>query len=477
MTQALTLTRTQLGPRLLTLALLGILAGCTSLAPEYIRPASPVAAGISNEYSGYVSEIKAAEDLQPYTQWEQLFVDSGLQNLIRQALIQNRDYRIAAFNIEKVRAQYQISQANRLPTIGISASGNSTGDAGSSQSNEQQYTASVGLTSYELDFFGRLKSLSDAALAQYLGTQAAQQSLRLSLIAEVANAYYNLAADQANLQRIKETLTSRQASHELIERRFAAGVIGELDVQQSRVALETARADLARNALLVLQDKNALRVLTGGEINAADLPKLGAGNWRQVVATPQLPTQLKSDILLRRPDVQRAEYLLQSANANIGAARAAFFPTITLTTGIGVASSSLSDLFSGGSGAWLFAPQLTLPIFDGGRNQANLDAAKAEREIALATYEKTIQQAFREVSNSLSQTSSDLDRLAAQQSQLAAAKRAYDIAQARYNSGIGAYLDVLESQRVLYQVELAFNNLQLQLVVNQVNLYKATALY
>jgi multidrug efflux system outer membrane protein len=455
---------------LISIAIVAILSGCTSLAPQYERPASAVPAEINN---GYVAEAKSNSDLQPYTQWELLFTDPALQNLIRTALANNRDYRVAALNIDKVRAQYQITQASRWPTIGLNAGSNVQGKTSGDSNISRQYSATVGLTSYEIDLFGRIKSLNDAALAQYLGSQAAQQSLRLSLIAEVANAYYNLAADQANLKRVSATLASREQSHTLIERRFAAGIVGELDVQQSKIALETARGDQARYQALIVQDQNALRVLLGGEVAVADLPS----DFKIATASLALPSQLSSEVLLRRPDVQQAELALQAANANIGAARAAFFPSITLTANTGFASNSLSNLFQSGSGMWLFAPQLNLPIFDGGRNQANLDIAKAERDIALANYDKAIQTAFREVSDGLTQASSDQDRVKAQQAQVTAAQRAFDIAQARYQKGVAAYLEVLESQRALYLAEQTFNTLKLQQAQNWVNLYKATALY
>ncbi|QLI80367.1 efflux transporter outer membrane subunit [Chitinibacter fontanus] len=455
---------------LISIAILAILSGCTSLAPQYERPASVVQAEINN---GYAPVANANQELQPYTQWEQLFTEPALQNLIRTALANNRDYRVAALNIEKVRAQYQINQASRWPTIGLNAGSNVQGKTSGNSNINRQYSATVGLTSYEIDLFGRIKSLNDAAMAQYLGSQAAQQSLRLSLIAEVANAYYNLAADQANFKRVSATLASREQSHALIERRFAAGIIGELDVQQSKIALETARSDRARYQALIVQDQNALRVLLGSELPVTDLPT----DFALATANPVLPSQLKSEVLLRRPDVQQAELALQAANANIGAARAAFFPSITLTANTGFASNSLSNLFQSGSGMWLFAPQLNLPIFDGGRNQANLDIANAERDIALANYDKAIQTAFREVSDGLTQASSDQDRVKAQQAQVAAAQRAFDIAQARYQKGVAAYLEVLESQRSLYLAEQTFNTLKLQQAQNLVNVYKATALY
>ncbi|WP_348944410.1 efflux transporter outer membrane subunit [Chitinibacter sp. FCG-7] len=455
---------------LISIAIVAMLSGCMSLAPTYERPASPVPSEVKD---GYRAAEQSVSDLQPYTQWEKLFTDPQLQTLIRSALAQNRDYRVAALNIEKVRAQYEISQASRLPAIGLNAGANLTGETRGESNVRRQYTATVGLSSYEIDFFGRIKSLNDAALAQYLGTQAAQQSLRLSLIAEVANAYFTLAADQANLQRVSATLASRQESHALIERRFAAGVIGELDVQQSKIAVETARADQARYQALLVQDQNALRVLLGGETGLSD----ATIDVQQALAAPVLPAQLASDVLLRRPDVQQAEFALKAANANIGAARAAFFPSITLTANTGFSSASLSSLFQSGSGLWLFAPQLNLPIFDGGRNQANLDIAKAERDIALAHYDKAIQNAFREVSDGLTVASSHRDRVASQQAQLDAARRAFQIAQARYQKGVGAYLDVLDSQRALYQAEQALTSLQLQQAQNLVNLYKATALY
>ncbi|WP_028448850.1 efflux transporter outer membrane subunit [Chitinibacter tainanensis] len=455
---------------ILSLLLAAALGGCASLAPDYQRPASPVAEQLTGGYTATGQEIKAPE---AYTHWEQLFVEPQLQGLIRAALLNNRDYRIAALNVEKVRAQYQISDANRWPTLGLTAGSSAQGPTSGDGGISRQYSAKIGLSSYELDFFGRVKSLNNAALAQYLASQAGQQSLRLTLIAEVANAYYTLAADQATLRQVEATLQSRNTANALIEKRFAVGVIGELDVQQSRGALAAARNDQARYQALVQQDWQALQQLVGGALPLQALPD----EWQNTLAATPMPAELPSAVLLRRPDVQQAEYALQAANANIGAARAAFFPSITLTANAGFSSDRLSQLFQSGSGVWLFAPQLNLPIFDGGRNQANLDIAKADRDIALAQYEQAIQTAFREVNDGLTRARTDELQWQSQREQVQIAQRALQIAEARYQRGVGAYLDVLESQRALYAAEQQLIAIRLQQVQNRVKLYKATALY
>ncbi len=459
-------------PLLIVVALLG-LAGCTTLAPDYTRPAAPVSAawpsGPAYKESAAPATGVAAADLA----WRDFFVDAGLRKVIELALVNNRDLRLAALTIEKTRALYQIQRAGLFPTVNASGIGGEQRlPAGVSTTGEsmvaRQYEVNLGFSSYELDFFGRIRSLKDQALEQYLASEQARRSTQITLVGEVANTYLTLAADRQYLKLAQDTLRSQEASYTLIQRRLAVGVSSELDLRQAQTRVEAARVDIARYIGRVAQDENALALLVGSPVPEEFLPtELGT-----VSALKELSAGLPSEVLQRRPDILQAENQLKAANANIGAARAAFFPRITLTSAFGTTSSDLSGLFGSGSASWIFAPRITLPIFDGGRNRANLEVAEADRRIALVQYEKAIQSAFREVADALAQRGTVGDQLAAQQSLVDATSRNYSLAEARYQRGIDSFLPVLDAQRALYGAQQGLIAVRLAQQTNGVTLYK-----
>jgi outer membrane protein, multidrug efflux system len=373
-----------------------VLSGCASMAPKYARPEAPVPvewpSGPAYRENAAVQGRRSAEEIK----WQEFFMDKKLQQLIALALDNNRDLRIAALNIERSQALYRIQRADLFPTVTaagivlnqrIPASLSTTGLTVSSH----DYNVGLGFSSYEIDLFGRVRSLKDQALEQFFATREARRSVQISLIAEVASDYLTLAADKEHLKIAQETFESRQASYNLIESRFKAGASSELDLRQAETTVDSARVDIASYTSLVAQDENALALVIGAPVPANLLPdELGP-----VAALKDLSPGLPSGVLQRRPDIMQAEHLLKAANANIGAARAAFFPRILLTGSLGLSSDQLSELFEGGSGVWSFAPQITLPIFDTGRNRANLKVTEMDRKIFLAQYEQAIQSGFR----------------------------------------------------------------------------------
>lgn len=399
--------------------------------------------------------------------WREFFADPKLEELIGRALASNRDLRVAVLNVERARAQYHVQRADRVPSLGVNGTMVRTG--GDALPTTEAFSVGLGVTEFELDLFGRVRNLSQAALETYFSQEEARRSAQLSLIAEVANAYLTLAADRDQLRLAQATLKTREESHALTEKRHELGAVSALDVNQSRTLVEGARADAARYAGQVAQDANALTLLVGSPIESELLP---ADFSAQVTGLDALPPGLPSEVLLRRPDVLQAEHLLRAANANIGAARAAFFPSITLTGSIGSASSELSNLFAGGTQVWSFVPEVKLPIFEGGRLRGNLQVATVDRDIALAQYEKSIQQGFREVADALALTTTLADQRTALQSLVDAAQRAEDLAQARYAAGRDSYLVRLEAQRTLYVAEQALITTRLAEQSNRVTLYK-----
>ena len=438
------------------------LATCAPMIPKYQRPAAPVAAA----YPGTVAAKEAAGSASD-VEWKNYFGDERLKRLIDVALKNNRDLRVAVLNIEQARAQFQVRRADELPTIGAGAIGSR--QPSGSGSIVSTYTAGLSVTAYELDFFGRVRSLSAAALAQYLGTEEARKNVQIALISAVANTYLSLLADGELLAVTRSTLLTREESLKLTRLKFDAGAASELDYRQAESLLEGARAGLAQLTRQRAVDENAL-VLLLGESMPADLPP-GLGIASQTLIT-ELPVGLPSEVLTRRPDVRQAEQQLISANASIGAARAAFFPRITLTGSAGSASTQLSGLFKSGSAAWSFSPQLLLPIFDAGRNQANLDLANVNRDIAIAQYEKAIQTAFREVADSLAGHATLGEQVRAQEAQANAEAARFKLADLRYSNGVASYLDVLDAQRSLFAAQQAVVQARAQQAQNQVILYK-----
>ncbi|MBW2631448.1 MAG: efflux transporter outer membrane subunit, partial [Deltaproteobacteria bacterium] len=377
--------------------LLGIalfLGSCT-MTPEYTRPEAPIPANWSN--TAAYREPKASTDatVAPELRW-QFFTDARLQKVIETALNSNRDLRLAALNVERVRALYGIQRAELFPTVNAVGSGSKQRVPADLSTTEEsmtveQYGVNLGISSWEIDFFGRIRSLKDQALQMYLATEQARRSAQVSLVSAIANAYLTLAADRGNLKLAHSTLETQQAAYALIQRRYEVGLATELDLRQAQIPVDTARGDVARFAQLVAQDQNALNLLAGSPVPKEFLP----ADLSSVTPLKDISPGLSSEVLLNRPDILQAEHQLKGAYAFIGAARAAFFPRISLTTAVGTASGELSGLFSSGSAAWSFAPQITMPIFDA-RTWAALRVSKADQEIVLTQYEKTIQTAFRE---------------------------------------------------------------------------------
>ena len=444
------------------LAMTVALSGCSSMAPIYERPAAPVAADYSGQPGAGAVGARHAAD----TEWQRFFGDTNLQRLVELALRNNRDLRVAVINIEQARAQLQVRRADLLPSVsaGLAGMRQPTASGGSSS----LYTAGLSVSAFELDLFGRVASLRDAALAQYLATDEARKATQISLVAAVANGYLGLLADQELLALTRQTLVTREESLRLTRLKFEQGVSSELDLRQALSLVEGARATLAQQQRQRALDENALVLLVGGPLALA-LPPIGA--LAETTLGPELPAGLPSDLLTERPDIRRAEQQLIAANANIGAARAAFFPRISLTGSVGIASSELSDLFKGGAFAWSFAPQLLAPIFDAGRNQGNLEVAQAGRDIAVAQYERAIQAAFREVADALAGRATLSEQLRAQVAQADAEAERFRLSDLRYRNGVASYLDVLDAQRSLFGAQQASILARLAMLQNQVTLY------
>lgn len=448
----------QLAPPLtLTLAL----TGCVSLAPKYERPAAPVAATFPD-----TADASAANEAAANIEWRRFFADARLRQLIELALANNRDLRVSILNIEQARAQYQIRRADQLPSLNVGMSGSRGPDA--DDNIKSTYTAGLTVSAFELDFFGRVRNLSKTALAQFLATEEARKSTQISLIASVANVYLSLLADDELLALTQKTLAGRQESLKLIQLKFDNGIISELDLQQGLSLVNNARAALAQQQRQRAQTINLLTLLVGQPLPATLAP---AGTLA-ATSLAELPAGLPSDLLTVRPDIRAAEQQLIGANANIGAARAAFFPRISLTGSAGTASSELSGLFKSGSFAWTVAPQMLLPIFDYGRTRANLNSAKAERDIAVAQYERTIQTAFREVSDALAGQATFSEQLQAQRAIAEAEAKRFNLSDLRYQNGAASYLDLLDAQRSLFGAQQAAIQVNLQRLQNQVTLYR-----
>ena len=456
-----------------SIALLMALTGC-SMMPNYERPAAPVSAAWPDSV-----KLNAANEIA-LGDWPDYFTDPHLQALIAAALENNRDLRIATARIAEARAQYGIQQADRLPNVNVTAGRNaSLTPAGASAFSanaihSQRYDVGISLVSFELDFWGRVASLSEAAKAGYLATEAAQRTFRLSLIADVANAYLSLLEMRERAQLTAETARTRAETRELTARRRDLGVSSDLDYLQADGAYQAALAERANLERQQAAAGSLLDVLVGQPL--AQMKDLPAG--RSLAGqdiNPDLIAGLPAEVLLQRPDVLAAEHKLIAANANIGAARAAFLPRITLTGSVGTASRTLSGLFDAGSGAWSFQPALTLPLFDAGRNSANVDVAEARKVIAVAEYEKTIQQAFREVADLLNARERLAEQLAAQQANADAQNQRLRLVEARYKAGIANHLEVLDAQREAFAAQQGALQVRRTLLAVGAQLYKALA--
>ncbi|MBU1978264.1 MAG: efflux transporter outer membrane subunit [Gammaproteobacteria bacterium] len=443
------------------------LAGC-SLMPEYQRPEPPVSAQWPQ--SAQPEGVRKATA----TEWRTFFPDQRLQALIATALEHNRDMKIAAARVEEARALHGITRADRQPNIDIAGGGQSartpsdlspTGKANISH----RYDVGLSLLSFELDFWGRVKSLDEAALASFLATEEAQHALRLSLIYEVANAYFTLLEMDERTQLARETVKSREETRILIARRREVGLAGDLDFLQADGALELVRAELASLQRQHAAAANALALLAGQQ--PSNLPEGRTLLGQSIVA--DLAADLPAEVLLQRPDVLAAEKRLIAANANIGAARAAFLPRISLTAGLGTASSALSGLFGSGSESWNFQPALRLPLFDGGRSAAGVNLSEARKVIAVAEYEKTIQQAFREVADLLAARTYLVEQLRAQQAAEKAQNERLRLAEARYKAGITSHLEILDAQRESFSAQQTTVQTRRAALAAAAQLYKA----
>ncbi len=470
-------------PNLLTALACALLAGC-NLAPTYQAPALPVPDNVAPPLAQGATAMRTVPlaEAGPM-QWQDFVQEPRLRQLVGLALENNRDLRVAVLAIDKARAQYGVSLADRLPTINATGAGSRTRTADDLTSagranTSGQYGATLGFSSYEIDFFGRVRNLNDAALQEFLRVAENRRSVQLSLLAEVIGAWLLLDADARRLQLARDTLSTRQQALALTRRSHELGATSALALAQAQSSADTARVDAAAFASQVARDHNALALLVGAAVPDALLPaSVGAAQAPAATATTAtallaVPADLPSSALLQRPDLRAAEHALRASYASIGAARAAFFPAITLTASVGTASNALSGLFAGGNGTWTFAPQLRLPIFDAGRNQANLRVAELTRDQAIAQYEKTIQTAFREVADALAERATLDERLAAQASLIAATQRTLDLSDARFRLGADNFLTVLDAQRSLYAAQQADIALRLAEQVNRITLYK-----
>jgi len=452
-------------PHVIALSLsLALLGGCANLAPDYMRPEMPVPASVD----GRAVATQTVEGLD----WQRVITNERLKKVVSLALENNRDLRVAALNIEKARAQYRIEGAALLPAVTGSAGGSSSRYEGDIS---RKYSVGLGVTSYELDFFGRLSNLKESALQDFLAIEATKDSVRNSLIAEVTNAWLTLAADQDLLQLAQETYQSRSKTLELTRKQQELGGTSRLTVVQTQATTEAARGDVANYQGLVEQAGNALNLLVGATVPKDLLPEQQGGRGgvgASALALVDVPAGLSSEVLLRRPDIVSAEHTLIGYNADIGAARAAFFPSITLTGTVGTASSSLNGLFDAATRAWTFVPTLTLPIFNAGKLSAALSVAETTRDIQVATYEKTVQTAFREVSDALSVRGTLAERMAAQKAEVEAYSSSLKLSNERYRSGADSYLNVLDSQRSLYTAQKSLIALQLTEQSNRMTLFK-----
>ncbi|MFI8719759.1 efflux transporter outer membrane subunit [Stenotrophomonas sp. NPDC077464] len=437
-----------------------LLSGCGTLEPR----STEVAPAIPAQWPATASTAATVEVAD--IGWRDYFNDPRLQAVIAQSLDNNRDLRVAVLNVDKARAQYRIQRADRVPAVGVQ--GQMTRSGGDAPVTEQ-FSANLGVVAFELDLFGRVRSLSQAALQQYFAEAANRRNAQLALVAEVANAWLTLGADREQLTIAQATLDSYEHSLRLGEARYQLGGVSALELSQTRTLVETARTDVARFQGQLAQDRNALVLLAGGPVDDALLPD---GEATDVAAVRALPGGVPGEVLLRRPDVMAAEHTLLAANANIGAARAAFFPSISLTGSVGSASSELSGLFESGTRAWSFMPTLNVPIFQGGKLRAGLGVATANRDIALAQYEKAIQSGFREAADALALNDSLDAQLASQRALVAAAEQAQRLSQARHDAGLDSFLTLLDARRTAYSARQSLVATQLAQQSNQVALYK-----
>ncbi len=464
-------------PRLkagVTVGLCALALSACSFAPEYVRPELPV----PPSWPAGDAYLRQSEAVLPSISYRDIFRDLRLQTIVEQALANNRDLRIAAANIAVARAQYRIQRAELLPSVGAS-SNYTRSDAGTGRAFNggapvtggvrENFSANLGITAFEIDLFGRVRSLSDAAQNRYFSTESAARATRLTLVGDIATAWLTYAADQSLLKIARDTAASAERSVTLTKLRLDGGIAPRTDLAQAQIVLQTAQSDLATQTTAVAQDVNALQLLVGAPVDAALLP---ASIEEAAATVAALPAGVDSGVLLRRPDVVQAEYDLRAANAEIGAARAALFPRISLTALAGLASNSLSGLFTSGAFNYSIAPSASYPIFQAGAGRAGVVQSKAQRDAALATYEKAIQTAFREVADALARRGTIGDQLAAQTALTVAASDNYRLSDARYRGGIDTFLQSLDAQRSLYAARRSLVTTQLTGATNLVTLYR-----
>lgn len=461
------------------------LAGC-NLAPTYVRPVGAVPATLP-QGGVYPAASTDARDITKVG-WRDFFTDDRLRQVIQHGLDNNQDLQLAAANVLQARAQYRVSRADLVPSTSVSGSGTYTNNAfgaagaagggngttgtsvGTGSTNLEYYSANVGFSAFELDLFGRVRNQNKAALEQYFATEEAQRSTRISLIAEIATAWLTIASDEDQLALSQQTLETFRQTLDLTRAQFRVGVSSELEARQAETNYQSARNDIATLRTQIARDRNALDLLVGAPVAPALLPT-ALGDTRAGIDV--LPTDLSSSVLLRRPDVLQAEHQLIAQSANIGAARAAFFPTISLTATLGTISSALSGLFGSGTGTYTGSPAISLPLFDGGRNKGNLDYARASQQAAVATYQKTVQTAFREVADALALRGTIDEQIAAQDARVNAATIAAKLADARYRAGVDSFLTALDAQRTAYAARQQLVTTRYSRGGNLVELYRS----
>lgn len=459
-------------PILPVLGMIACLHGCT-LAPNYTRPQAPIPAEWPKG-EAYKDMPAPVESITiPELSRKEFFIDEKLRKVIATALDNNRDLRLAALNVERARAIYGVQRSELFPVVNATGTGvkqRNSADliAPGDPRIQEQYGINLGIASWEIDFFGRIRSLKDQALETYLATDEARRSAQSALVSEIGRVYLTLAAHRENLTLAQSTLEAQQTAYTLIQKQYDVGLTAKLDLRRAQTQVDIAREDLARFTQLAAQEQNALNLLAGTPVPEDLLPSDLAG----VTPPREISAGLPSEALLNRPDIMAAEHRLRGAYAFIGAARAAFFPRISLTTSIGTASDELAGLFKSGTDTWNFAPQIIMPIFDA-RTWAAFDASKAEQEIALTQYEKTIQTAFREVADTLSVQGTVSRQIAAHESLVEAISETYDLSKKRYDRGIDSYLSVLDSHRSLYAAQQGLVGLRLAKLLAQVRLYAA----
>lgn len=441
-----------------------ILSGCT-MAPKYERPDSPVVSeypGTHGINSGTNVVVSAAD-----REWHTIFTDERLRHLIDLSLTNNRDLRVAILNVEQSRAQYRVTRSSLLPSV---QAGGSYTRSHANRNTTSGWSASLGSTAYEIDFFGRVRSLNQQALEKYFATEEAQRSSQMTVVGEVATDYLTYRQTEAQLLLARETLASVQASYEVNKAMFEGGASGEMDLKTAEGQVESSKINIITYQRELEQARNALELVVGTPLKTEDLE---TNSMDQTNYVADIPAGLPSELIWRRPDILQAEHTLKAANANIGAARAAFFPSIKMTASVGTTSDQFSKLFGSGTGVWSFSPQVSVPIFTGGENKATLDASKVSKRIEIANYEKAIQTAFKEVSDALVAVGSYDAQIKEEEVLVALQQRRYDLARARYQAQEDGYINVLSAQQDLLNAQLGLIQARFNKLSSKVTLYKA----